>query len=75
MPEGIKVRISKDTGQPTDETFPHISKALIEKLEKIFPPRCPTLTMSDRDVWFMCGQVDAIRYLRQQYERQREERE
>ena len=69
-----KLEIIQTEEHPPDETFPHLSKSLVTKLESIFPDRCPTLSVKDREVWFRCGQVDVVRYLRQAYERQQEER-
>lgn len=67
----FKVSILDSSEQPTEDTFPHISKALLEKLESIFRDRCPALSASERTVWFTCGQVDVVRRLRNEYEDQR----
>tara|TARA_R110000787_G_scaffold186566_4_gene298280 strand:+ start:5512 stop:5736 length:225 start_codon:yes stop_codon:yes gene_type:complete len=65
-----KIEIIPSAAHPTDETFPHLSKTLLVKLELIFKDTCPTLVMKDREIWFRCGQVDVVRFLRQEYERQ-----
>lgn len=74
MPDEIKVDIIRGSDHPTDETFPRLSKALVTRLEAIFPDCCPTLGLRDREVWFRCGQVDVIRYLRREYDHQQEDR-
>jgi hypothetical protein len=69
-----RIEVITEKSQSPDQTFPHLSKAIIERLERLFPNACPTLTMKDREVWFRCGQVDVVRFLRREYERQREDR-
>lgn len=70
----LKVSVISEPVQPTDETFPHISKALIEKLEHTFQDRCPPLHLDMKEIWFRCGQVNVVQYLRAEYQRQRDER-
>ena len=53
--------------------LPALSKSLIEKLDKLFPDKCPLLTDSDRDVWFKVGQRSVINYLQQTYDEQLEQ--
>lgn len=72
MTQDPKVDIIEEEFHPTDETFPQISKALLTRLEAIYVDCCPPLSMKEREIWFRCGQVDVIRNLRQEYERQRE---
>jgi hypothetical protein len=50
--------------------LPALSQDLINKLDKLFPDRCPLLTDSDRDVWFKVGQRSVINYLQQTYDEQ-----
>ena len=50
--------------------LPALSKSLIEKLDKLFPDRCPLLTDSDRDIWYKVGQRSVINYLQQTYDEQ-----
>ena len=66
----IKVRVIQESNQPTDETFPQVTKALLRKLEKIFTDCCPEITQADREIWWKAGQVSVVRYLRVEYERQ-----
>jgi hypothetical protein len=50
--------------------LPALSQDLINKLDKLFPDKCPLLTDSDRDVWFKVGQRSVINYLQQTYDEQ-----
>ncbi len=70
-----KVEIFHQKDHPTDETFPPVSEALVNRLEEIFPDRCPQLTAKDREIWYRCGQVDIVRYLRRIHEEQHKRRQ
>jgi len=50
--------------------LPALSKDLIDKLDKLYPDKCPLLTDDDRMVWFKVGQRSVINYLRQIYDEQ-----
>ena len=50
--------------------LPALSQELINKLDKLFPDKCPLLTDSDREVWFKVGQRSVINYLQQIYDEQ-----
>ena len=50
--------------------LPYIPPVLIDALERKFPDRVPTLTDTDREIWYKAGQVHVIRYLRDQVTRQ-----
>lgn len=50
--------------------LPALSKDLIDKLDKLYPDKCPLLTDDDRLVWFKVGQRSVINYLQQIYEEQ-----
>ena len=55
----------------TDElALPALSKDLIDKLDKLYPDKCPLLTDDDRMVWFKVGQRSVINYLQQIYDEQ-----
>ena len=47
-----------------------LSKDLIDKLDKLYPDKCPLLTDDDRMVWFKVGQRSVINYLQQIYDEQ-----
>jgi hypothetical protein len=50
--------------------LPILSKDLIDKLDKLYPDKCPLLTDDDRMVWFKVGQRSVINYLQQIYDEQ-----
>jgi hypothetical protein len=50
--------------------LPALSQDLINKLDKLFPDRCPLLTDSDREIWYKVGQRSVINYLQQTYDDQ-----
>ena len=50
--------------------LPTLSKDLIEKLDKLYPDKCPLLTDDDRMVWLKVGQRSVINYLQQIYDEQ-----
>jgi hypothetical protein len=50
--------------------LPALSKDLIDKLDKLYPDKCPLLTDDDRMVWYKSGQRSVINYLRQIYDEQ-----
>jgi hypothetical protein len=50
--------------------LPPLSKDLIDKLDKLYPDKCPLLTDDDRMVWFKVGQRSVINYLQQIYDEQ-----
>ena len=52
------------------EPFPYIPLEIVEAVERMFPNRCPTQNMSDRQVWISVGSIGVARYLRSQYEAQ-----
>jgi len=53
--------------------LPALSQELINKLDKLFPDKCPLLTDTDREVWYKVGQRSVINYLQQTYDDQLEQ--
>ena len=53
-----------------DIVLPALSKDLIDKLDKLYPDKCPLLTDDDRMIWFKSGQRSVINYLQQIYDEQ-----
>ena len=45
--------------------LPALSQELINKLDKLFPDKCPLLTDEDRVIWYKSGQRHVIDYLQQ----------
>jgi hypothetical protein len=50
--------------------LPALSQDLINKLDKLFPDKCPLLTDTEREVWYKVGQRSVINYLQQTYDEQ-----
>ena len=50
--------------------LPALSKDLIDKLDKLYPDKCPLLTDDDRMIWYKSGQRSVINYLQQLYDEQ-----
>ncbi len=50
--------------------LPALSKDLIDKLDKLYPDKCPLLTDEERMVWYKAGQRSVINYLQQIYDEQ-----
>jgi hypothetical protein len=52
--------------------FPRVTKQLIERLQELFPDRCPRLDESDRNVWYKSGQAAVVRFLESVHKDQQE---
>ena len=50
--------------------LPALSQELINKLDKLFPDKCPLLTDPEREIWYKVGQRSVINYLQQTYDDQ-----
>lgn len=50
--------------------IPHVSKELIEYLEKVYKDQVPRITATEREVWRQVGTVDVVRHLRALHEDQ-----
>jgi len=50
-----------------NECYPAIDEALIIKLKELFPDRCPTIDMTDREIWLYSGQVKLVKILESVY--------
>ena len=53
-----------------DIVLPALTQDLINKLDKLFPDKCPLLTDEDRVIWYKSGQRSVINYLQQTYDEQ-----
>lgn len=51
---------------------PPISKELVDYLERTVPERCPSLSMSDREIWLYAGKRELVRGLIHQFKAQQE---
>ena len=45
------------------DSLPELSADLIDALDALYPERCPTPNMSDRDIWIAVGQREVVRHL------------
>lgn len=50
-----------------DEEFPPISEPLLKKLQEMFPEKCPTIEMTEREIWIYSGQVKLVNMLESVY--------
>mgnify|MGYP003114277939 FL=1 len=50
-----------------NEGYPGIDEALIIKLKELFQERCPTIDMTDREIWLYSGQVKLVKILESVY--------
>ena len=48
-----------------------LTEELVEGLEKLYPPKCPELTQSERDIFFYAGQQFLVMSLRNVFEHQK----
>jgi len=55
-----------------DKTFPPISRELITALEAAFPDQVPSISDTDRQIWFKAGQVQVVRFLKEKLREQNE---
>lgn len=60
----------------TDQQKPlaAIPKQLLEDLNQRFPPRCPEMDWTDRQIWFYAGQRAVVEFLNAAFQRQVETR-
>ena len=52
--------------------YPHISKELIDYLEATVPERCPSITMSEREIWMYAGTRRLVRGFIEQFQNQQD---
>jgi len=57
-------------GEFLEEAFPTVTKSLVERLETLYPDRCPEMTDPERLVWIKSGQRSVVTFLRSRYEEQ-----
>lgn len=56
------------------ERLAPIPKQLLDDLEARFPPRCPDIEWTDRQIWHYAGQRSVVEFLKTAYTRQQENR-
>lgn len=52
------------------DSFPRISKELMEALHALFPERTPELSWTDREIWVRVGERRVVRTLQRIYDEQ-----
>lgn len=52
---------------------PYVEQALIDYLNLIYPDRCPSLKLSDREVWWASGERNVVRHIISLMEAQNEQ--
>ena len=55
------------TSMINEELWPPIDEVLIKKLKEVFPEQCPSIDMSEREIWRYVGQVEMVRMLEAVY--------
>jgi hypothetical protein len=55
-----------------EEEFPAVSKSLVDRLDTLYPDRCPEMTDPDRLVWLKAGQRSVVVFLRSRYDQQQD---
>ena len=56
------------------DQFPHVTKALVDRLDQLFPNQCPRLDESDRRVWYAAGQASVVAFLKSVIKDQQEQK-
>jgi hypothetical protein len=56
------------------DNFPHVTKALVDRLDSLFPNQCPRLDDTDRRVWYAAGQASVVTFLKQVLKDQQEQK-
>lgn len=52
--------------------IPPLDEELIRALDTRFPPKCPKVTDSEREIWTYVGKRQLVEFLIEQFERQQE---
>ncbi len=45
------------------DKIPLLSEDLLKELDLLFPHRCPSLALTDREIWFKAGQRAVVDFL------------
>jgi hypothetical protein len=56
-----------------DDLYPPLDQALIDRLNELFPERCPEESWTDRQIWIYVGQRNVVRMLQSIYIEQQSE--
>ena len=66
--------MDEDFAEFIEEPFPPLSEAMIDRLDRLYPSACPTLTDPDRLIWIKAGQRSVVDFLRSRFEEQQTQR-
>jgi hypothetical protein len=56
------------------DNFPHVTKVLVDRLDQLFPDKCPRLDDPERRVWFSAGQASVVTFLKTVLKEQQEQK-
>jgi hypothetical protein len=56
------------------DNFPHVTKVLVDRLDQLFPDKCPRLDDPERRVWFAAGQASVVTFLKTILKEQQEQK-
>lgn len=56
----------------SESKLPPLDKELVDRLNVLYPERCPSVKDSDRDIWVYAGKRELVRWINEQYRRQQE---
>lgn len=56
-----------------DDLYPPLDQALIDRLNELFPERCPEESWTERQIWIYVGQRNVVRMLQSIYIEQQSE--
>lgn len=51
--------------EPQEFEFPAVHLDLVEALEHMYPDKLPEIHVTDRELGFLIGQVDVVKFLRE----------
>lgn len=57
---------------PIQRNLPDLSRRLLERLDELYPDRCPDPSDSERDVWIKAGQRKVVNFLWDVFDEQNE---
>jgi len=51
---------------------PHVSKELLEYMNKMFPDKCPDVTDTERKIWVNVGKREAFNHFQRLFKKQQD---
>jgi hypothetical protein len=68
----VQVPATGEKATPPESTFPPVSRALLDHLDRLYPERFPRLDESEREIWHAAGARSVVRLLRRHFELQQQ---